>query len=439
MTTKKRTIMNLSLLVALILVISLFTGCGQQGTVTSATTAAPGELSGKVEMWGWSVEATKSFPYFKDKYPNIEMSCTNVVGSDYITKIQTSMAAGLPLCDILWCDLGVRGILFDMGILENLDAAPYNFDRSLVLDYTIPIITNEKGEVNCIPWDSGLACYALRMDVWDKYLGIKTVEEAEKKMADWDMFIQTGLELKTKSDGKAFMLPSLADAANTIFQQMGGIVEGGKVILDSRLKNLFNRVAQIRDAKVVDTVEPWSPPWWSSVSADIYLCQMMPFWRMVTIQTDAPKTNDGRWKVGTPPSGGFSMGGTAFGITKDSKVKDAAWAYIKWYLLSDIGAQVNKDTFKVYIHYKPAFNNPAYKMTKNEWFGDQDIGAKMFDDVVKTVPKLAISKYDRQINDVFGFVLTAMTADATVTGAAAYDMYKKEMANRYPDVPVEEK
>ena len=84
------------------------------------------------------------------KYPGINMEYTVVASEDYLKKIQTTVASGSELPDIVNADGFWRGKLYNMGILERLDAEPYNFDRSTVFDYAVPYM------VTCLLYTSFL-------------------------------------------------------------------------------------------------------------------------------------------------------------------------------------------------------------------------------------------------------------------------------------------
>ena len=56
---------------------------------------------------------------------------------DYLTKLQQGYASGGDMPDLLMAEMGWRGSAFALDIWENLEAEPYNFDRSVLLDSVI--------------------------------------------------------------------------------------------------------------------------------------------------------------------------------------------------------------------------------------------------------------------------------------------------------------
>ncbi|MBQ6857233.1 MAG: carbohydrate ABC transporter substrate-binding protein, partial [Lachnospiraceae bacterium] len=319
-------------ILAMLMVASLLAGCAGNGSSSTPESNAPAteesaqenageenaaeetpadELSGEVELWAWMVEQDLAYEAFNEKYPNIKMKTTAIEQGDYLTKIQTSVGAGLPLPDIIWASMEKRGTIFNLDILENLDEAPYNLNRDDLMDYCISQISDASGAVRCIPWDSGVSAYALNMNLWKEYLGVETLEEAEAMMADWDTFIETGKKLK-EVDPSLYMVPSLQDAANVMLKQIdGGIVKDGSVVYSKELENVFMKVAEIRDAGLADKIEQYAAPWWSAVTMNEYLCQFMPMWKLNSIPDSFPeeKDQDGRWKLAKTPGGGFAQGG----------------------------------------------------------------------------------------------------------------------------------
>ena len=115
---------------AVSLAVSLLVGCGptQQKNETTATTApeaddakkgtatvagdttAEGaeELSGKLTIWWWA-DQMEIIEDFQKLYPNVEVEPVMIDAGDYLTKVQSTIASGGQLPDILMGELSLEG------------------------------------------------------------------------------------------------------------------------------------------------------------------------------------------------------------------------------------------------------------------------------------------------------------------------------------------
>ena len=104
----------------------------------------------KIVLWTW---ATGQFDVVQDAYfeshPDADWEFEEVVvaAEDYLTKLQQGYASGGDMPDLLMAEMGWRGSAFALDIWENLEAEPYNFDRSLLFDSVITSITNAEDQV----------------------------------------------------------------------------------------------------------------------------------------------------------------------------------------------------------------------------------------------------------------------------------------------------
>ena len=155
----------LSILLAGALLISM-AACGDKsdGTVekdTAVETEQP-EESAKADMeesseadgeskviniWGWETyeQQKEEFDRFEE-LTGIKVEMTMVESQDMPVRIQTALASGADMPDIVWVEMGVRGKMLALDCWEDLEGAPYNMDTSLVFDSMVPLGTNEKGE-----------------------------------------------------------------------------------------------------------------------------------------------------------------------------------------------------------------------------------------------------------------------------------------------------
>ncbi|WP_372661600.1 ABC transporter substrate-binding protein [Cohnella sp.] len=404
--------------------------------------ADPTQLSATIKVWDWDEAFDKGMiPEFNKKYPNIKVEVTVVNPNDYLQKLQSGIASGSDVPDVILGEEAYRGKLFDLDVLDNLEAAPYNFDRTSVLDYTVPYISNSKGEVVAVDQAITPAGFAYRRDLAKQYWGTDDPAELEKLLSTWDDFIAKGTELKEKSGGKVLMFPGLGDAFLVLKNQnITPYVNGTEVDLTAKLKQPIETLFKMRDAGILGKNELWTPAWSASMAkGEFMFYPMAPWGPKWHISANDPE-GKGRWGLVKAPEVGFTRGGTAIGIYKDSKVKEAAWAYVQFAYQSEEGSLFSFKTFgnmtsnkSFYDKQKALFESPgAY----DEFFGGQNLAKYYLENVIPDMKGSPQSKYDSVVDSVSNSLYPLWTKDPSITADAALDKFKSELKNKASEATV---
>ena len=131
---------------------------------------------------------------------------------------QTSIATGLKLPTPVGGN-GFRARLLNMAILENLEQAPYNVDRTKFMDYVIPI-ASYNGKIVGFDDSINASGLAYKAALVKQYLGTDEASELEKTLNTWDAFIEKGKEVQQASGGKVYIINSWA-AVQEYFNNFG--------------------------------------------------------------------------------------------------------------------------------------------------------------------------------------------------------------------------
>ncbi|MDE6892114.1 MAG: hypothetical protein K2P50_09990, partial [Lachnospiraceae bacterium] len=159
------------------------TDAGQQAgsEETASGETAAGDKK-KIVLWTW---ATGQFDAVRDAYfeanPDADWELEEVVvaSEDYLTKLQQGYASGGDKPDLLMAEMGWRGSAFALDIWENLEAEPYNFDRSIVMDSVIGGMVNSQDQVIGIENALNPAFMMYKKDLAKEYLGTDDRAELE--------------------------------------------------------------------------------------------------------------------------------------------------------------------------------------------------------------------------------------------------------------------
>ena len=75
-------------------------------------------LKGEFVLWTWEPEHPTALAAFNKKYPDIKVKRVNVAAGDVTKKLQTTIASGGELPDVIRIESAQKAKIFDMNVLE---------------------------------------------------------------------------------------------------------------------------------------------------------------------------------------------------------------------------------------------------------------------------------------------------------------------------------
>lgn len=416
------------------------TAAAQQTAEGTPATANPADATGTMTIWYWDQPGFQiMWDEFTKVYTNAKLNYVAVNSAEYLQKIQTSLAAGTDLPDLLLGEMNPRGKLLSLDIWDNLLAAPYNVDASKLMGFCVPLGSNAKGELCGIDNLMSPAGIAYKANLAKEYFGADDPAALQALLPDWNTFIEKGKEVKEKSGGKVFMFTCLGDALGIIAgQDPTPIYQDGKFVnIDKVYGKQFDMAVKLRDAGIVDKIGTWSPAWNASFSLDNHIFYPAASWAPQFVIVPNDKDSMGRWRIMIPPEGGYYSGGTIWGVWKNSKVKDITWGYINWTIFGD-GVDVYREKLGYFVPRKDLYAEGKYDYSNDgdKYFGGQNVKELFFKTIAPTVNPKPITEYDSQVGDVFNLILATIEKDSTVTAASALESFVQELHNKIPDVEI---
>lgn len=389
---------------------------------------------GKLVVWSWIQSSDEKYlePY-KAVNPDFDYEFVYVERKDYLTKLSTSLSAGLDMPDIIFMDVSERATIFDMDIVENLDQAPYNFDRSLVLDWTIGQNTDSNGAVRAVNWDIAPGGLVVNKKLALDSLGTDSETELEELLSDWEKVS------KLQLDGEAGLFDSLEEVTSLVFQQNIGDLHDGDVLdLTTMYSKTYSAAISLHNnGSLINGNRFFDANYMGSFAAQSKIASYGPIWMVPIIPmlaTDADVNND-NWVVINAPGGGYIDGGTSMGIYSGSDDKLTAWKYIQWLLLSEEGASLNKEVEQRFISFKSMYDKPSFTELTHPYFGEQNIGMK-YAEIAKDLPELKLSVYMPKLKALRTEINVKIETGEIKTADAAVDYALTEFASAYPEVKI---
>ncbi len=392
------------------------------------------DMEGTVVIWDWNGDAQKQFiEKFNEEYPNITVEVQDVSWDDYMTKLQTSYVSGMELPDIVLGEIAWRGTLFELGICENLEQAPYNLDRSKMVESSVPLVSDKDGNIVGVEMQVTPAGFAYKRDLAKEYLGTDDPEEVGKLIADWDSFMEVGKDVLKKSDGKVKMMASLGDVLlSTFSQNVVDYTDGNNVDVTKKMQKPLETTIAMRDAGVIGNLEMYSAAWYAAYASDEYLFYEAAAWCPPYVISVNDPDGSGNWAITTPPEGSFNLGGTSLSINKDSENKEAAWAYLEYIYFSEKGGSYMYDMTGNYSCYQPYYESEYTPFDKegpfDQFFGGQSLVNFYVNEAAQNAKTAPQNKCDAMIDEVFQKLTPVYMSDASIDAAEALELFKEEIA-----------
>lgn len=400
----------------------------------------PEEYEGKITVWAWDKAAEDNVvAEFNKVYPNIEVEVVAVGYSDYVNKVQTGLAGGGGLPDIIKAEYGFRAQMQQMEVYDYLDEAPYNLDTSEIMDYEIPC-SSYNGHVVGIENSINTAGFAYKTDLAEKYLGTSDPEEIQEMLSSWDAYIELGSKVYEESNGEVFLLASWGDMQDyTLNWGDEPFTEDGKAtdyLLNELPEKRYELFQQMNENHTFDPsiAQIYDPTYLSSYADDNHIFYLCSTWHASAYIDANDGENNGRWRVITPPDGPINLGGTNDGIWKDSPNKELAWQYLKWISLSVEGGEACIGARGYYIPYKPFIESHDWSQDNIPLYGDQNVSELFAVDMAETVKVRIPEVYFNEIKTSFETIELMLKDDPSISLEEYKELVKQELANNCPDM-----
>ena len=436
-------------LVIVVLLIGLVAGCsgekkGDQASAGSSETPSSidtASVKGTADMWTWDSSEKAVIAAFQETYPDVTINIVPVNYDDYMNKVQTSIASGSKLADILCGEYNFRARLFRMDILDNLEAAPYNLERSEIMEYELPLSTYN-GDIIGLEGSITAGGIGYKAPLAQQYLGTDSVDALEASLDSWDAIIEAGKKVQAESNGEVYLFHAWADVQE-IFDCAGSEpwTDGNKpteYLMETMPNERYDVLVRMLENRVFDPTisDHYTPAMNSAIDGDNHIMLDAATWHSAFVIGPNDKDGQGRWREMEAPTGPFNCGGTVYGITKESENKDAAWAYLKWSFASVEGGEANVSLRNFFPPYKPLLSAHDFSKDVDEFFAPQNVTEKFY---VKMAPNIQVRPaefYSNQIKAAFKTVETALINDTS--GSFTLERYKElvqtEIRNNCPDL-----
>ena len=334
--------------------------------------------------------------------------------------------------------------LSDLGITEA--------DYANAYDYTVQIGKDKNGVLKGASFQAAPGGFVYRTDLAEEYLGVKTPEEMQEKVKDWDTFMETAKTVYEASGNKTSLTATVGGlwqvyAAN---RTQPWVVDG-KLVMDTA-EDFFDVAKTMADNHYLAGVPQLDPAWYQAGQDGTTMGYFFSTWCMTNSdgsqlwQAEGVTKDDdgnlsgptfGKYNICQGPTGYF-WGGTWLAASTKCDTKDLATEFVKFFT-------TDADTMQKYAEFTGDFTNNKVAMqaiidagtNKNDLLGGQDQFAVLADGANNIKMDGLITEYDSKIKSCLNTAVQDYIAGTYATKEEAVDAFKKSVVATFPDIVVE--
>ncbi|MDO5559347.1 MAG: ABC transporter substrate-binding protein [Oscillospiraceae bacterium] len=300
------------------------------------------------------------------------------------------------------------------------------------------------GDLKGVSWQSAAGGYCYREDLAEKYLSVKSPEEMQAKVADWDKFKATAKELSDATSGKTALSATLGG----VWQVYSGSrdtawVKDDTLVVDDYCKNYAEFAKELWTNGYVTQVAQWADEWKPLGQTDDVMGFFVSTWGFGdTILTAAAGGEGGatygKWKCVVGPEE-FYWGGTWLAPTKRCDNPNLAAKFIKFFT-------TDADTAEKYALSKGEYMSNQKVMEKiisdKSYKGAGVLGGQNQFEVLNEVAQGIdmtgkITPYDARIKTEFSNAVQDYAKGDYATVDDALEAFKDAVASKITDITVE--
>ena len=379
---------SMTALLAVAMVMSSLAGCSGSGNSAdpagsadsgkeTASQAAPeGTESGSDEvvltMWYWKNSIREDLiAQVSEQFPGVTIKAELFSADDIEEKINTTIASGGELPDLLPMDDWIANLLQYPDMFVNLYDAPCNAKEieDQYVEWKWKRAETVNGKLIALPMDIGPTCMFYNAGLFEAAGLPAEPADVAAAMSTWEDAYAAAEKLQAATpDVKMFDFMGHLFVAALGQQSQHMIDEQGNFIADQdHIREAFMTAVEGKPYVYGGDTE-WSSEWAASLNNGDVAAFVGAVWMKPELQDAAPDTA-GQWRVTTAPGGAGNVGGSSIGITKDCKNVETAYKVLTW--MTNTENQVKSlEQLGLFPSLISALDDPAL-MYEEEFFGNQ--------------------------------------------------------------------
>lgn len=217
-------------------------------------------------------------------------------------------------------------------------------DFSEQYSFTKDIGKNSKGVLKGVAWQVSSGAWCYRADLAEQYLGVKTPEEMQAKVSDWDKFQSTAADVYSASEGQTALTTTIYGMYNAYkYSRTKPWVVENNLVTDDFCYDFISLAKNMTDNSYVAGINPWTNDWYKAGQTDSTMGYFLSSWGLdnsilLSFAGGESGATFGKWKACQGPSP-YNWGGTWLCVYPRTDNADMAASLINY-------IAVDKDSIK---------------------------------------------------------------------------------------------
>lgn len=306
--------------------------------------------------------------------------------------------------------------------------------------YTVEIGKSSSGVQKGLSWQAAAGGFCYRTDLAETYLGVKTPDEMQALIGDWDAFVATAAKVSEASGGQT-ALTTTAAGAWQVFSAGRNTpwVADNKLTLDDSAKAYIDLAKQMYDnGYIIKDLGQWSTDWYAAGQTDSTMGYFVSTWGFGDAILSQAAGGEGgatygKWNVVVGPQP-FYWGGTWATVANRCNNPELAKEFISFFT-------TNKDGAVAYANDKGEYvsNKAAMAEVIPNYAGLGVLGGQNHFEVLNVVADQidmagGITPYDSTIKTAFNDAVTAYCQGTYASADEAIAGWAQNVAAALPDL-----
>lgn len=318
-------------------------------------------------------------------------------------------------------------------------------------DYTVDIAKDSDGVLKGATWQCCPGAFAYRTDLAETYLGVKTPEEMQEKVKDWDTFLATAKEVYTASGDKKTALTTSVGGMWQVFSTNRGTawVEDDALVIDDSCKDFIDLAHTMVTEGYCANKKQWAEDgsWLAAGSTDSTMGYFVTTWAMgsVVLGAAAGNTYDdngdistegatyGKWGLCQGPSG-FFWGGTWIVASPNTDNGDIVEDIIRYFTIDETSMAKISDGEGLFVNNQ---NVMSGRTNEDANLGGQDQFAVFAEGAADINLNGLITEYDATVKSNFQAAYDAYNNGELDSTDATIEKFKENVASVLSNITVE--
>lgn len=308
--------------------------------------------------------------------------------------------------------------------------------------YTVDVARDENGAIKGSSWQAAPGLFLYRRSLAEKYLGVKTPEEMQEKVKDWDTFLETAREVAKASESATKLIPSNGDVWQVIRtkRESPWVNDDLELVIDDQVKWYFDFAKTLRDENLTANANPWSEAWNAGIGNDSIMGYFFSTWGIQWVMTGncggaAPGEGTyGDWAAVNGPQP-YYWGGTWLAAASSCENKPLVKDIIEYFTIEEGSMKDYCLKSKDYVNNTVAIQNIIDAGFTFDFLGGQD-HYSLFQAVTPLIDTSTMSPYDQNIN-----MLMDTEVNSYVNGDKDFDTaiadFKNAVVDMFPEITAE--